>query len=802
MKLATKTFFIVTSILIALVCLQYFLSSSIFISGFHIIEEESAVKNINRVQEAINEQVNALATTTLDWSVWDEMYQYMIDKSADFERKNFGINALANIKINFFMLFDESKKVVFKRAIDIENIKFLNNSESVLKILESNISKLNFTKESDALSGLLKIDKQLILVSYHTIIKSDETGPVKGVLLFARVLDEKLTEKISKMTHLNFSIIREDDKKYIEIISMLKNENEIYLNIISSENLYGYGKLKNIFSEEIAVLEINIPRSVNLEARQIMLIYLIFMICGGIILIIVVNAIMHRYVIAPVIKLDKDVEDIAKRADLSKRINVQGKDEIATLSNEINKMLGSLEQSENEIQRLLDNTGEGFLMFDNKGIIISKISKAVITLFGINPAGKHIAELVGQNPETWRDYLDVIFDETLPFDQLSPLCPKEIEVRGKNIKLKYNEVRDSSNKLVNIMVISKDVTEVRLLQKQQEQERKTNIALINILKAKNDFLEILDMVAKLSEYKNNKEKLWRKIHTLKGYFGLIGCENFLELCHKMEDSLKEDSSIENINKIIAKIQAEVETFINNFDYILNIRSLQGKAIEVPTSVLRELYRQAVTENVSKEYLSQISVLLERPPKDVLNFIEKIFKKTAIKLHKEASGVEWLPSDKIDPEAYEELFRALIHIPRNAADHALETPEDREQKGKARAGKLTVSLKLQNEIYNLTICDDGCGVDSTKVVEKAKAFGLKEPQSEEELFETLFIDGFSTKEDVSETSGRGYGLSAVREAARKYGGDAKLSSKVDIGTTISIWFKKKDFNSIVGTQQYS
>jgi len=103
----------------------------------------------------------------------------------------------------------------------------------------------------------------------------------------------------------------------------------------------------------------------------------------------------------------------------------------------------------------------------------------------------------------------------------------------------------------------------------------------------------------------------------------------------------------------------------------------------------------------------------------------------------------------------------------------------------------MQLTRQQETYLLVIADDGAGIDIAKVAAKATQLGLPTPRTRGEAFELLFHDGFSTKDTVSDLSGRGVGLSAVRSEARKLGGDVLIESIEGKGTQITVQFKRQE-----------
>ena len=141
---------------------------------------------------------------------------------------------------------------------------------------------------------------------------------------------------------------------------------------------------------------------------------------------------------------------------------------------------------------------------------------------------------------------------------------------------------------------------------------------------------------------------------------------------------------------------------------------------------------------------------------------------------------------IDRDILTQLDAPLNHLLRNAVDHGIETPEQRERLGKSPVGKLTLEARHLNGRLLITLTDDGGGIDQDRLREKIIQRGLVNPEmsgrlAEQELFAFLFLPGITTKESVSQISGRGVGLDVVQTMIHGCGGSLRVSSEPHRGT---------------------
>ena len=156
---------------------------------------------------------------------------------------------------------------------------------------------------------------------------------------------------------------------------------------------------------------------------------------------------------------------------------------------------------------------------------------------------------------------------------------------------------------------------------------------------------------------------------------------------------------------------------------------------------------------------------------------------------------------IDRSLIDTLEAPVVHMVRNAADHGIEGPEDRLMSGKADQGNINISVREAEDEIILTIEDDGRGLNYERIREKAINLGLLEQDenvTEERLASLIFSSGFSTADKVTDVSGRGVGMDAVKRSVEDAGGNVELSSVVGQGTVFQIHLPKTVGTQILGS----
>lgn len=141
--------------------------------------------------------------------------------------------------------------------------------------------------------------------------------------------------------------------------------------------------------------------------------------------------------------------------------------------------------------------------------------------------------------------------------------------------------------------------------------------------------------------------------------------------------------------------------------------------------------------------------------------------------------------EVDRTVLDGLRDPLLHLIRNSIDHGLETCEDRVKTGKPEAGQVRLSATLRGSQVDITVSDDGQGLDRDAILNQLRSKGFPEPRDEQELYRSIFLPGFSTAAIVTDLSGRGVGLDVVKSQLESLHGTIDLSSQPGFGTRFSL-----------------
>ncbi|RYZ09822.1 MAG: response regulator [Myxococcales bacterium] len=226
----------------------------------------------------------------------------------------------------------------------------------------------------------------------------------------------------------------------------------------------------------------------------------------------------------------------------------------------------------------------------------------------------------------------------------------------------------------------------------------------------------------------------------------------------------------------------------------SLEEAKGRAAECKSLLAQQMseldsYARRVDDLSDRLYREALKSRM-RPFGDCAQGFPRMVRDVARQLGKEARFELSGEATDVDRDVLESLEAPLTHLLRNAVDHGLETPEQRSAVGKSEQGLVRVEARHHAGMLAITVTDDGRGVDPAALRRKIVERGLlgesvARELSPVELFEFIFLPGFSTARSVTEISGRGVGLDAVRSMVESASGVVRVSSELGRGTSFHL-----------------
>lgn len=259
---------------------------------------------------------------------------------------------------------------------------------------------------------------------------------------------------------------------------------------------------------------------------------------------------------------------------------------------------------------------------------------------------------------------------------------------------------------------------------------------------------------------------------------------------------QESQSLKNVTTSTVKVD------IQKLDAILNTIgeiSLTRGAIKRVADELKEQYGispfvfdlhkiSASLEKRIHELQDQVLAIRMVPLGQLFSRVNQMLRRYSREVNKPVAVEIYGEDTEIDKSISDNILDPLLHIVRNAIDHGIESPDERRLKGKPETGKVIFRAYQKGNHVVIEVEDDGRGIDLEKVKKRAIERGILSPErpvTRGELLELIFTPGFSTKDSVTELSGRGVGMDVIRERLSAIGGFVELDTAEGQGTTIRL-----------------
>jgi two-component system chemotaxis sensor kinase CheA len=231
--------------------------------------------------------------------------------------------------------------------------------------------------------------------------------------------------------------------------------------------------------------------------------------------------------------------------------------------------------------------------------------------------------------------------------------------------------------------------------------------------------------------------------------------------------------------------------------------LEGPTAEKLRGGLAQLERnmRELQESVMRVRMLPINVVFSRFPRMVRDLAQRLGKQIELKLTGEQT--------ELDKTVLEKIGDPLVHLVRNSIDHGIESPDKRAAAGKSPSGTVHLDACHRGGNIAVEVSDDGGGLDKNRILAKAKDRGLvgqNDVLTDEQIYELIFLPGFSTAEKTTDVSGRGVGMDVVRRNIKELGGKIELRSELGKGSktiiTLPLTLAIVDGQSVsVGSETY-
>ena len=709
-----------------------------------------------------------------------------------------------------------------------------NNAQILKNIRDSHYPTLSYVQSARELMD--RIDEQFntsVVISDEDYIYSAEEGAEK----FAKLLDQaselkpqdaetlqkikaQFSEYVVKSSEIGMGMI-EGTADFAKIGEQALEKQEVFNQATADLDEYiefAYNKFS------AAVEEAN--NNSRILLRSGLVIWAI-----NVLIIAVTSYAIAKLILTNIVNVSTSLSEIAEGgSNLDKTIPVKSKDEIGDLAVSFNQLMVKLREKTNDLVSMMHNMHQGLFtiyVVDNKPIIHPEYSTYIEKIFETTEvAGRDYRDLMLKSATLGTDSIDqmttaidaILKEDEMMFEFNSHLLPDEMVVQfpgdddeqlsEKILEIDWDPIV-ADGVVDKVMVTVRDVTELRKAAKAAEAQKEELEIIGQILQlAPSKFKAFLssayDMLStnrQLIEQNKNKHlhvvaDLFVNMHTIKGNSRTYGFDRITDVVHDTETTYDRLRKEEDFAWSQEQLLTELDMVTQAIDRYKNIHAEKldfsdgedsaGDGIQLDEqqydSLLTDLNTLCgIKDRSDQDAVMRCKSLLEKVGGDaftnVISGLTAGLPEIAENLGKPAPTVAILDNGiSIRKPFQETMVNVFTHLLRNSLDHGIEEAAERKTKGKPEAGTINIELKPEGAGAILTISDDGRGLAIKRLRGKAAEAGkteLAESGSLQDIANVLFESGVSTAETVSDISGRGVGMDAVKKFLQSKGADIAI-----------------------------
>lgn len=491
-------------------------------------------------------------------------------------------------------------------------------------------------------------------------------------------------------------------------------------------------------------------------------------------------------------------------------ISIDNSNLYRNLEHKVEQRTVALNEKTNDINNMLQNLHQGIFTIIANKTIHPEYSSHLETILGTRRIAKeNFISVIFDNSNISENDLNqvdaVIFasigEDEFNFTANKALLVTEIKKELPNgdikiLELDWDPICTEDDQIDKIMVTVRDVTALRALQEVADTQKRELEIIGEILALSNE--KFVDFIETSNTYFQENKRiidttqdrdidviatLFRNMHTVKGNartYGLTYITNSAHLAERTYDELRKDENKEWDCKCMLRELDVLQQTLDEYDTVYKNKLAafigeEAHSTPVDNHILEGI--RLACQNSDIHTASQLVDAIDtKSLEDILQGLQACLPEMAQKLQKATPSFTIISQGiRFKKTIVQLLCDVFMHMVRNSIDHGLEKPDERLERGKPEAGQLHLIVDLDSSHVNLRFFDDGRGLAMARLKQKAEDNNLN-TEDKQSIANLIFASGMSTAEKVSDISGRGVGMDAVKQFVQQSGGDVNIDLK--------------------------
>jgi diguanylate cyclase (GGDEF)-like protein len=359
MSIRNKMFIYVVAFFATMFLLDYVVQRSIIFPSFLKIEHNEAAENIRRVMKSLDREIYHLDQVCHDWAQWNDSYDFIDSLSESYKNGNLTYDTFKTNNVNLIVYFKNDGTVIWGHAYNLEEEGDL--PIDLLKEGKLDMSHPMLSMESpsgegnDSMkSGVIDTSQGPMMFVTRPILRTDGSGPAKGMLTMGRFLNKEILESLKAQTRVDFEIdypLTSEKLKYIKDIQTTYVENDFTFYTLTQDQFTDVRTFyKDVYGKEIFSIYYRFPREITKQGLASIWYARFLFIGSGLIVSILLLVMLQLKLIKPLQRLTEHALSLQSEEDLSIRLNLVRKDEIGTLAKSFDRLMQTISERTNDLK--------------------------------------------------------------------------------------------------------------------------------------------------------------------------------------------------------------------------------------------------------------------------------------------------------------------------------------------------------------------------------------------------------------------------------------------------------------------
>lgn len=449
MNIREKMLSVIAFALLATALANFFVLKILVFPTFLELEQQAAARNIQRVIEAINSEIDDVDKTLWDYSSWDDSYKYAQGDYPSYPDGNLAVETLQNLHLDIVEVYNAQKANLFAVVFDrLENSTRL--VDWTLGGLGDDQPLLTLPDDSSKITGVIRTPDGPALVAARPIVKTNGEGPSVGTFLFGRFVDDNLVSGLKSKIKVDFALTLVDglsNEESSAFRQLLTTGTSQLVEEASEDQLIAYALIRGMEGKPLLLASAKVKRDISQIGQRVLLASV-----GGValtaILVMAVLAILLQWVlVGPLVRLTQHVVEIGTDGALDRRVALPRRDEIGILGREFDRMLVSLAEAR---KRLLDHSYQSGIAHMASGVLHNLRNQLMPAMTRVERLHERVLERSSTQLETALG--EFASDQTLP--------ERKAKIAAY-IALSVRDMRERQDRVADdLRVISQDLVRV------------------------------------------------------------------------------------------------------------------------------------------------------------------------------------------------------------------------------------------------------------------------------------------------------------------------------------------------------